>query len=161
MKKNVLVFPCGSEIGLEINRSLKFSKDFKIFGASSVDDHGRLVYENYISDVPHVDDDNFIKEVNEIVKKHSIDFIFPAHDSVVLKLSQYRDKLNAKVVTSPHATCNICRSKSKTYEFFGNTLETPAVYDINDSFDFPVFLKPDIGQGSRGVLRASSLETVK
>ena len=31
--KNVLVFPCGSEIGLEINRALSQSKHFKIFGA--------------------------------------------------------------------------------------------------------------------------------
>ena len=30
--KNVLVFPCGSEIGLEINNALKYCKDFVLFG---------------------------------------------------------------------------------------------------------------------------------
>ena len=51
--KNVLVFPCGSEIGLEIHNSLKYSKDFKLYGGSSVDDHGKFVYENYISGHPY------------------------------------------------------------------------------------------------------------
>ena len=46
--KNVLVFPCGSEIGLEIHNALKYSKDFNLFGGSSVDDHGKYVYKNYI-----------------------------------------------------------------------------------------------------------------
>jgi NADPH:quinone reductase-like Zn-dependent oxidoreductase len=82
--KNVLVFPCGSEIGLEIVKSLRKTIHFKIFGASSVDDHGRFVCKNYIENVPYVEDENFIKKINEIVKKHKIDFIFPAHDSVVL-----------------------------------------------------------------------------
>jgi hypothetical protein len=46
MKKNVLVFPCGSEIGLEVYRSLKHSIHFNLIGANSVDDHGRVVFVN-------------------------------------------------------------------------------------------------------------------
>jgi hypothetical protein len=38
MKKNVLVFPCGSEIGLEIHKSLSYSTHFTLVGGSSVDD---------------------------------------------------------------------------------------------------------------------------
>ena len=43
-KNNILVFPCGSEIGLEINNALKWSTHIELFGASSVDDHGKYVY---------------------------------------------------------------------------------------------------------------------
>ena len=46
--KKVLVFPCGSEIGLEIYRSLKYNKDFELIGGASVNDHGEFIYENYI-----------------------------------------------------------------------------------------------------------------
>ena len=45
--KNVLVFPCGTEIGLEINAALRFIKFINLYGASSTDDNGRMVYENY------------------------------------------------------------------------------------------------------------------
>ena len=82
--KNVLVFPCGSEIGLEINRALKYSKHFKVFGASSVNDHGKFEFDNYADGVPNVSDDNFIDHINYLVKQYNIDFIFPAHDSVVV-----------------------------------------------------------------------------
>jgi hypothetical protein len=40
---NVLVFPCGSEIGLELHRSLKDIRFVNLFGASSVSDHGEFV----------------------------------------------------------------------------------------------------------------------
>ena len=40
--------PCGSEIGLEINRALSNDIHFKMIGASTTPDHGRFVYKNYI-----------------------------------------------------------------------------------------------------------------
>jgi hypothetical protein len=46
-KKKILVFPCGSEIGLEIYRAMRYSTHFTLAGASSVDDHGKFVYEEY------------------------------------------------------------------------------------------------------------------
>ena len=68
MKKNILVFPCGSEIGLEIYRSLRYSIHFNLIGASSVEDHGRFVYENYIGGLPYITDSNFIDAIREIRK---------------------------------------------------------------------------------------------
>ncbi|HBI33708.1 MAG TPA: carbamoylphosphate synthase large subunit short form [Candidatus Moranbacteria bacterium] len=159
--KNVLVFPCGSEIGLEIGRSLEFSKDFNLYGASSVDDHGLFVYENYISKIPFVEDDNFIDAICEVVKKYKIDFIFPAHDSVVLNLSQNQERIGAIVVTSPFKTCKICRSKKDTYELFKNIIDTPIVFNIEDNLKFPIFLKPNIGQGSKGTFKANNIEEVR
>ena len=53
--KNVLVFPCGSEIGLEVNRALANSTHFKLYGGNSVDDHGKFVYKNYISGIPFIE----------------------------------------------------------------------------------------------------------
>ena len=93
--KNVLVFPCGSEIGLEINNALKYCKDFVLFGGSSIDDHGKYVYNNYIPNIPFIDDDNFLEFINSVIEKYSIDLIYPAHDDVVLKLAQLKNQLNA------------------------------------------------------------------
>lgn len=150
--KKVLVFPCGSEIGLEINRSLAHSTHFEMYGASSIDNHGAYVYRNYISGVPNIDDDDCIEKLNEIIDRYGIDFIFPAHDSAVLKFAQHAEELHAAVVTSPLETCEICRSKLKTYEVLQGVIPTPTVY--NDvavgELAFPLFCKPDVGQGSRG-----------
>lgn len=149
-KKRVLIFPCGSEVGLEINRALANDIHFEMYGASSLPDHGRFVYKNYIEGVPFVDNENFINEIERICREHEIDFIFPAHDSVVLKLAQNKDKISAKIVTSPVETCEIARSKIKTYKTLKDTVKIPKIYNINDNIPFPVFVKPDIGQGSKG-----------
>lgn len=158
MKSRVLVFPCGSEIGLEIHQALKFSTHVELFGASSVpSNHGKYVYKNYIEGVPFVEDPDFIDKLNTIIDTYNIDLIYPAHDSVVLKLSENLGNLHTKVIGSPLKTCTICRSKRKTYEFFKSQLSVPEVYDtLDDHVQYPVFLKPDIGQGSRGVYVAES-----
>ena len=162
--KNVLVFPCGSEIGLEIHNALKYSKDFKLFGGSSVDDHGKYVYKNYIPDIPFIDDDNLLKFLNNITEEYDIDLIYPSHDDVVLKLSELKDELKAHVVVSDDYTCDICRFKSKTYELFREYDFTPKTYEIDeitDDDEFPIFLKPDVGQGAKGVALAENPDDLK
>jgi hypothetical protein len=52
--KKILVFPCGSEIALEVHRALKDQKDIELIGASSVDDHGKFVFDNYIGGIPMI-----------------------------------------------------------------------------------------------------------
>jgi predicted ATP-grasp superfamily ATP-dependent carboligase len=158
--KNILVFPCGSEIGLEINRSLAYSKHFVLYGGSSVDDHGKFVYKNYIGGLPFIDAPNFIDEINKIIKLYKIDFIIPAHDSVVLKMAENQKIIKAIVITSCAETCQICRSKRQTYEIFNNIISTPKVYDLTKRMDFPIFLKPNIGQGTKGTYKANTKEEV-
>ncbi len=166
MKKNVLVFPCGSEIGLELYKSLEYSTHFELIGGSSVDDHGRFMYKNYIGGLPNIDSKDFTENINKIVKENNIDFIFPAHDSVVLKLAEEKDKgrIQCEVITSPVATCKIARSKSKTYHALKDVVAVPHLYnsihDITDR-DFPIFIKPDIGQGSKGAYKVESIEDLK
>jgi predicted ATP-grasp superfamily ATP-dependent carboligase len=165
MKKNILVFPCGSEIGLEIHKSLAYSTHFNLIGASSVDDHGKYVYRQYIGGFPSVDASNFTAKLNEAVKKYEIDFLFPAHDSVLLKLAQDKaaGQLACEVVTSPVATCEVARMKSKTYEALGKEVPVPRSYSPKEltKNDFPVFLKPDVGQGSKGTQLAKDFAEVE
>lgn len=164
MKKRVLVFPCGSEIGLEIHRSLYVSTHFELVGGSSAEDHGQYVYKNYIGNIPHVEDEDFIEKLNQVITEMNIDFIIPAHDSVVLKLAQAADekRLACEVVASPVETCLISRSKTKTYNKFSGIIPTPEIYSTKDvkGLSYPVFLKPDAGQGSKGTHTAQSAEEV-
>ncbi|MDD3437692.1 MAG: ATP-grasp domain-containing protein, partial [Candidatus Gastranaerophilales bacterium] len=156
LPKNIFIFPCGSEIGLELYRSLSKSVHFNVIGGSSVDDHGKFVFENYIPNLPYIEDESFIDELNKIIETHKIDFIFPAHDSVVFKLAQNRDRIKCLVINSDKKTCEITRSKLQTYNFLKDAVLTPKVYSIKDDMQFPVFLKPEVGQGSKGCLKVSS-----
>jgi len=158
MKYRVLVFPCGSEIGLEINRALRFSLNIELYGASSTDDHGRFAYSNYIGGLPYIDNENFIEEFNKFIRQYHIDFIYPAHDSVVLLIAENQGRIAAKQIGSPPETARICRSKYSTYQIFKEIINTPHIYEtLEEVNEYPVFLKPDVGQGAMGVHSAKNV----
>jgi len=83
----VLVFPCGSVVGVEINFALRNALTVEVFGASSIDDHGIYVYKNHIKDLPNISEENFIYEFNKVIKSNNIDFVIPTHDSIALFFS--------------------------------------------------------------------------
>ena len=159
MALNVLIFPAGSEIGLEILNSLKFYKLIHVVGGTSTKDHSSFVYENLIEDIPFIDAPDFIQKFNAALLEYQIDFIYPAHDSVGLFLTQHLDELEAKVITSPLETVEICRSKKKTYEVFSDCEFVPVTFaSADDITEYPIFVKPSVGQGSNGATKVHSRE---
>lgn len=156
---NILVFPCGSEIGLELHRALKDIRFITLFGGSSVDDHGKWVYKNYFGDIPFISDERFVDVLNEYVDENNIDYIFPALDSVILALSEHRSELHAKLLTCPHETVELCRSKSKTYKRLEGCDFLPETYISADEIkEYPVIIKPAESQGSQGFMILKSRE---
>lgn len=148
--KRILVFPCGSEIALEIYRSLKYSIHFELIGASSADDHGRFVYKEYVGGLPFVTSPSFIEAISALVEEKKIDAIFPAMDLVLDVLKKYEHTIGCKVIGSCYETVNVCTSKSKTYRILHDVVKTPRIYTKENAITFPVFMKPDVGYGARG-----------
>ena len=63
---NVLIFPGGTEIGLEIYRSLRYVKNINIFSASSnVKNHGPFIYNNHRI-IPNIYSRDCIKKLNNL-----------------------------------------------------------------------------------------------
>jgi len=152
------VFPCGSEVGLEIYRSLSTDTHIELYGASSVaSNHGRFVFRNYVDGLPYITDPGFIDAMNSIIRDHGIDFLFPAMDGVLLNLAENQEQLACRVIGSPLETCRICCSKRATYEVFAPILRVPLLYPSLDEVPaWPIFLKPDSGYGGHGVHKVPS-----
>lgn len=150
---NVLVFPCGSEIGLEVYRSLSKQKDIELIGGSSIEDHGAFVYPNYIGNIPNITDKDCIGNLKSLVLQHSIDFIYPCMDVVLHFLKKHEDELGCTIITSEYNTTDICSSKLKTYNYFKDIIRTPKVFNVNDNLCFPVFSKPAVGASSRNTFK--------
>jgi carbamoyl-phosphate synthase large subunit len=147
---NVLVFPASSEIGLEIHRSLSHLKEVIVHGANQPGPSVAYYHFARLHDLPAISQHECLKSLQDLIEAQKIDAILPAHDDVVLWLAKHADQLNANVVTSPYAVCSICRSKKKTYEFLKDCVPIPHLW-TDDASDivFPVFVKPDCGQGSQ------------
>jgi len=148
---NILVFPCGTEVGLEIHRSLKYSNHIKLFGGSSIDDHGKFVYKNYIGDIPFLNNSKFLENIKKVIIQNKIDAVYPAMDAVISFLKPLEKELNCKVISSTERTTKICSSKKLTYSLLEKYVNTPKIYtNLKEVNSYPVFIKPISGYGSRG-----------
>jgi len=157
-KHNVLIFPAGSEIGLEIYNALKYSHHVEVFGASGKSDHASFIYEEgrYVEDESlYVDQVHFIERLNGHLRRLNIEFIYPTHDTIANFLAEHQAQLTARVITSCAETNLIARSKRKTYTLFRSFEFCPDVFVAPyPDLPFPVFLKPDEGQGGKESARA-------
>ncbi len=147
-KKNVLIFPAGEVISVELHDALSTSVNISLFGASSVNRHGPYIFKNYVSGLPLITDGNFIEEFNKLIEDKSIDLIFPTHDDVVVFLVNNADKIKAKIIGPDQETARISRDKALIYSTFEGADFIPRIFDKID--DYPVFIKPRNGQGGVG-----------
>ena len=146
----VLVWPGGTEIGLEIRRSLRDLKEVSLVGAGSVGDvRGPFAFAEWVG-LPDVGEDGWVDALRAAVESFGIHAIFPAHDDVLVALASRRDQFTADVIAPSDATCDVTRSKRATYERLAHVVAVPRVLDAAETTEFPVFVKPDRGEGSRG-----------
>jgi len=157
MTKNILVFPCGTEIANEIISSLQDHKYFKLFYASSV----TKSYCNYrtgkISMLPFVSDKTFVDKLNALIQEDDIDFIIPAHDDVAYELSHIEDMIDAGIIGQSKKVNEIVRFKDVTYKYFTDKLPLAQVYE-DQAKEYPVFTKPKRGQGAQNSVKLNSEE---
>lgn len=151
-KVRVLVFPCGSENAAEIHQALRYSLHVELFGASSVDDHGRFRFERYIGDVPKISDPGFDAAFSGLLADLGIDMVFATHDTVLDYLATRAEGMGVTLVNGAPDSAAIARRKSATYRLFADLEWTPRVFpSVDDVTEWPVIVKPDLGQGGQGV----------
>lgn len=167
-KTNVLIFPCGSQSGLDIYNALKFNVHFNIFGVSGQKDHSSFIFQNDRIDVStkyYITNDSFLNYLNDIIMHWNIEYIIPTHDIIARFLQEKAKEINATIVCSPLETTRVAENKLLMYEKLKDEYYFPKVYDVNSNcIEFPVFLKPNIsagGKGTRAVFDKNELETVK
>jgi hypothetical protein len=146
----VLVFPCGAENALELHDALSQCVNIEVWGASSRDDHGRHVFRNYVGGIPFIQSTEFLPAFNEMLRRYRIDALFPTHDTVAVFFANHRNEIACRVIMADDETARICREKRRIYQLFGDCPFTPRTYGtLADVDSYPVFLKPNIGEGGK------------
>ena len=156
MKKNVLIFPSGSEGALDIFRALRYNLHFRLVGFSGKENYTDFLFPEgqyyYGDERLYIGHPDFEEHFLSLLQQYQIDFIIPTFDAVALKLMQMQPKMRAKVVCSPEETIRIANNKKQTYEALKNSGIVPKTYETADQVDeYPVFAKPQEGMGSQGV----------
>lgn len=158
----VLILPGGTEIGLELRQALAWCKEVELFsGGVPGSNHAPFVFARHV-EVPSVHDAGWVDALNPILDRLGITHIFPAHDDVIVAAVECSARLHARVVTSPLETCRLTRSKLQTLRRLRNVVPVPQQFEsVEAVVEFPVFVKPDRGQGSFNVARADTAEQLR
>ena len=157
---NILIFPGSTEIAMELHRALRYLKGINLFACgSSVWGHGHYVWKYYMY-VSSIASSHWVNDIRKVIDRYNISFIYPAHDAVMIPLLEYIS--TDMIISPPLDTVKITRSKRATYELFNSTIHVPKVYDVSPHSDFfPLFSKPDIGQGSQGTKFIANLHDLR
>ena len=161
-KFNVLIFPGGTEIGNEIFKSLKGAKEVTLFSASNdVVNHAPYIFENHY-EISSVNNSKWIDDINLLISKHKINFIFPANPYVIDALIEVRDLIKCELILPSNEVVKLIRLKSTTYKKFKEIIAVPKVYSSTGHIDkYPVFVKPDNGYGSQGTKKVNTPNELK
>lgn len=156
--RRVLVFPAGTEIGLEIHEALRWCKEVELFGAGqAVSNHAPFVFERY-QNLPSVHEPGWCDALVALCRQWQIDYVFPAYDDVIVALREQAQHIPAVVLAPSLQACQITRSKSRTYAHLTHAVRVPEVYTHAQDRVYPLIVKPDSGQGSQGVSRVDRPE---
>ena len=151
----VLVFPAGTEVGLEIGRALERSLNVRLHGAGSRDDHGALAFARYAT-LPSIADPDFDARFAALLARWEIELVFASHDDVQEYLAPRIAAWGAGLVNGDPQACRVARSKSATLAAFADLEWTPhRHHDVAAIDRWPVAVKPDRGQGGQGFTRAA------
>ena len=137
MKKKVLIYPCGTEVGMEMWESLKYSKHFEVFGANMIDCAGFRLYDKQRRAILEK-----LEDIGLLCELWEIDIVLPAHDQVQYDLCEIFSD-DKRFVLPELSTLGQTILKGNTYTCFEEI--APKKIDT-----FPAFVKPERGQGSRG-----------
>jgi predicted ATP-grasp superfamily ATP-dependent carboligase len=157
-KINVLIFPSATGTSREIFDSLKFIRWINIIGADNdIKNFSHYEFKNLEINAPFITNENeTILFLQNIIKKYNIKCIYPAFDSVMLFLKKHENTLNVKILTSPYETCQLCISKTDTYQKLQDIINVPKIYNKDQVTCYPVFIKPDKGYGSRNAYKVNN-----
>ena len=169
-----IIFPSSSTVSLEIVESLNNIKDISVIGINSHDNYEtKDLFQISYNDCPLIDEEELkcIEYLINIAKTHGCNFIIPTMDYSHLILSKHGDifnRNNIKIITSSYETNKICVSKKQTYEALNDIVNCPILYSYdeintneNNYINKKLFLKPDIGYGSRNCYIVNSIGELK
>jgi hypothetical protein len=125
---NVLIFPAGTEVGLEIYQALKNCKEVKLFGAgANISNHAQFIFKPYYQ-ISSIYSNEWLNQLINLCNELKIDYIFPGYDDVIVALRKNENFIPAKIIAPSNEACEITRSKSHTYALLKNIVRTPKIY---------------------------------
>ena len=158
MSCNVLLTGINSSPALNVIRYLKRQDRYevKIIGCDITEyTAGRMLTDQFYK-IPKHDAQNLLPALLDICHREKVDIIIPIFEPEMLIISENRELFaGIKIVLPAKETVRLCLDKDKTLRFFAdNYIPTCKVYEKDEvgTGAFPLFIKPRVGDSSRGTM---------
>jgi carbamoyl-phosphate synthase large subunit len=151
-----------TSVGKRVELVKHLKNIFFVIGADISELAPATHFSNKFIKVPKFISPNYSAEILNCVKNEKIKLLIPLHEAEFNILDSIRDeltKLGCTLLLSPKSTLSIFQDKWEAYTFFkNNNLQTPKSFiDIDINREFPMFIKPRNGAGSKNALKLSSM----
>jgi carbamoyl-phosphate synthase large subunit len=149
----VLVSGVASNIGFDIGRILKEWNFFeKLYGSDISEDHpGSLIFDE-VNVSPHANADNYLQWLKDYILNSKIDLLVPTSEAEILTISE-----NLSVIEE---VCKVLINDAVLINFLNSSgIKVPkhGIVGIgNKPLRYPVIIKPQRGQGRKGLRKISS-----
>lgn len=141
--------------------SLRNIKDINVVLAGDDYENYARHYSNEYHVIPNINQHGWERDLQDLIYREGIHYIFPAHDDVLLALAERRGLFSAEILCPSTKSCKITRYKSLTYRELDRIVPVPILYShLNEIEQWPVFVKPDRGQGAIGAKKIDNKEAL-
>ncbi len=165
-RKNILVSGASGIIGYGILKSLR-GFGYKLIGTTIYKDSIASNFSDLVEIVPSTNTEGYIESLISIIKKHQIDLVIPAIEVDVIKMSEFKDRIESEtstlVLTNNIELIKVCSDKWLFYQKlkkFNSPYMIETFLDIDRDFKFPLILKPRKGSSSKGIVIVHDNDTL-
>jgi len=154
-----MIVPGTNLCAREISDSLFTMKDVQLVGAGvDLVAAKNFPFSEFYELPDIVNADIAVLALEKLLESAKVDYLFLAHDQWIYELRQFETIANTKIIKHSTETIQIASFKSNTYERLKRTVRVPKTFSLQEVQKFPLFGKPNRGQGSRGALLIQNYE---
>lgn len=170
--KRVLVTGAGGSPGLNFIQSLRAAPEpIQVFAVDCNPYHLEWIDAEAKYLVPTCDHPEYISILNDIIRKHEINFVHPQPDVEVRRLSDCREQINAPTYMPNQETIRILQDKALTgAKWSAAGIRSNPTFAIDSEEDItkavfalgmPFWMRATTGAGARGSTLVENVETAK
>ncbi len=159
---NILIVPGTNRCAAELVHSLGSMRGINLYGGGTdLKKSKEFSYKDFFF-LPDIKNrDTAIRELIELITggNTSFDFVFFTHDQWIYETRAVPEPPGTTLMRHNIRAIEVASFKSKTYQEFSGLVKVPRLYSKVETIKhFPIFAKPDRGQGSRGISKIESEE---
>jgi carbamoyl-phosphate synthase large subunit len=161
---NILITSASRQVTLvkEFKKALKKISPGRVIAADIDTNTPAIYFADDSCITPKSSDEQFIPFLINYCKQEKIDLLVSSRDEELVVLAANKslfEDVGCKVMVADKETINICYDKILFCKFCkDNSIPIPHTYSSSESVEFPAFIKPRFGKGSRNTFKINNLK---